>query len=102
MKSQPSERFLGAILRGFDNEERNGKPVTCSGIWDQVVMECFHTPNGFRTMFDWDTSRGAGNRNRIGTIADCIKAGIAPGLELYIGAVTQPGQKGREYVRRTG
>ncbi len=94
MKSQPSDLFLGAILRGFDKEEYNGK-VTCSGIWDQICMRCIRTPQGFVKMFEWDTSRGAANRNRIGTIADCIKGGMVPGLELY------KNEKGCEFVRRT-
>jgi hypothetical protein len=102
MKSQPSEMFLGAILRGFDAEERSGKPVTCSGIWDQVCMECIHTPKGFITMFEWDERHPVGSKNRIATIADCIKAGMVHGLELYVGAVTRHGKNGREFVRRTG
>ncbi len=92
MKSRPSDLFLGAILRGFDKEERSGKPVTCSGIWDQVCMECLRQTGGFLAMFEWDKRKAS--QNRIGTIADCIKGGMVPGLELY------KNEKGREFVRR--
>jgi hypothetical protein len=93
MKQQPSEVFLGAILRGFDKEKHSGKPVTCSGTWDQVTMECFRTYKGFLRMFEWDTRKG--KQNRIGTIAECIKGGLVPSLELHID------DKGHEVVRRS-
>jgi len=79
--AKPSERFLGAILRGFNAEERTGKAVTCSGIWDRVVMECLQEQGGFTTMFAWDTSQ-AMSINRIGTIRECIERGLVPGLRL--------------------
>ncbi len=44
-------------------------------------------------MFEWDTRKG--KQNRIGTIVDCIKGRMVPGLELY------KNEKGREFVRRT-
>jgi len=31
-----------------------------------------------------------------------ILRGLVPGLELYTGAITRQGQKGRKYVRRVG
>jgi len=79
--AKPSECFLGAILRGFDAEECTRDVVTCSGIWDHVVMECLGRRHGFETMFAWDTSR-AKSINRIGTIQECIERGFVPGLRL--------------------
>lgn len=76
----PSQRFVGAILRGYDKEAKSGE-VTCSGIWDQVVMECFGRSGAFQAMFEWDTSK-AQTKNRIGTIAECIRRGHVPGLRL--------------------
>ena len=88
---KPSEYFIGAILRGFDRSEaeRDG-PVTCSQIWDYVVMECLHKQD-FVTMFAWDTST-AKNKNRIGDIMECIRRGHAPGLRLV--------EEGRTFVER--
>lgn len=83
--NNPSDYFLGAILRGYDAERaaHPDKPVTPSAIWDQAVMECLRRGQGsFTTLFEWDTSRGAGRRNRIGTIAETIEAGLVPGLRL--------------------
>ena len=81
---KPSEYFVGAILRGFDKAEaeRDG-PVTCSAIWDYVVMECLRRHDGFKTMFAWDTST-AQNKNRIGDIMECIERGHVPGLRLRL------------------
>ena len=78
---KPSEYFMGAILRGYDAEAKISKPVTCSGIWDHVVMECLRRQGGFEIMFEWDTSK-AQSINRIGTIQECIKRGHVPGLRL--------------------
>jgi len=89
---KPSQRFIGVILRAYDKEAQNGCAVTCSGMWDHIVMECLHSGRGaFDIMFDWDTSQ-AQNKNRIGTIAECIRRGHVPGLELAQ-------DRGREYVR---
>lgn len=79
---KPSEYFVGAILRGFDRAEaeRDG-PVTCSQIWDYVVMECLRRHDGFRIMFAWDTST-AKDKNRIRDIMECIERGHVPGLGL--------------------
>jgi hypothetical protein len=90
----PSEYFLGAILRGFDRAKVEGKPVTCSAIWDYVVMECLRRHDGFRTMFAWDTST-AQYKNRIGTIAECIERGYVPGLRFS-------SEGGRRYVIEEG
>jgi hypothetical protein len=79
--AQPSQQFLGAILRGYAAEERSGKAVTCSGIWDQVCMECLRLPSGFKAMFAWDESK-AQHINRIGTIQECIARELVPGLRL--------------------
>ena len=78
---KPSQYFMGAILRGYDKEAKKNGEVTCSGIWDHVVMECMRQRNGFTVMFDWDTST-AQSKNRIGTIAECIRRGHVPGLRL--------------------
>lgn len=68
---KPSEYFMGAILRAYDKAEREGGPVTCSKLWDYMVMECFYAPGGFKTMFSWDTSN-AKNKNRIRDISETI------------------------------
>ena len=78
---KPSEYFLGAILRGYDAEAKKNGKVTCSGIWDHVVIECLRE-HAFITMFEWDTSK-AKNINRIGTIQECIKRGYVPTLRLW-------------------
>jgi len=77
----PSQYFVGAILRGFDRAEaeRDGQ-VTCSMIWDYVIMECLHRGD-FETMFAWDTSI-AQNKNRIHDIMECVQRGHVPGLRL--------------------
>lgn len=89
---RPSEHFVGAILRGFDKaeKERNGS-VTCSQIWDYVVMECLRRHGGFKIMFAWDTST-AKNKNRIRDIMECIERGHVPGLRLRV--------EGRSVVER--
>lgn len=80
---KPSEYFIGAILRGFDRAEAECKgPVTCSQIWDYVVMECWHKGD-FVTMFAWDTSK-AQHKNRIRDIEECIAHGHVPGLGLVL------------------
>jgi len=93
--AKPSEYFLGAILRAYDREskitDRVTCSVTCSGLWEHVVMECLRH-NAFLTMFEWDESR-AKNINRIGTIAETIRRGFVPGLRL----VTD--EKGHEVVK---
>ena len=86
---KPSEYFVGAILRGYDREAQGGE-VTCSGIWDHIVMECLQG-HDFATIFEWDTSK-AKAKNRIGTIATCIERGFVPGLRLDYN------DKGREVV----
>jgi hypothetical protein len=78
---RPSEHFIGAILRGFDKAQAEDKPVTCSAIWDYVVMECLRRHDGFKTIFAWDTST-AQNKNRIRDIMECIEHGHVPGLRL--------------------
>jgi len=80
---RPSQYFIGAILRGFDRAENEGKPVTCSSIWDYVVMECLRRHDGFKTMFAWDTST-AQNKNRIRDIMECIERSHVPGLRLRL------------------
>ncbi len=77
---KPSQYFVGAILRGFDKAEAEGKSVTCSKIWDYVVVECLRQGD-FETMFTWDTST-AKSKNRIGDIIECIERGYVPGLRL--------------------
>lgn len=89
MKNQPSDEFIGAILDGFLAEEMTGQDVTPSAIWTQV---CMKMPGDFRAMFAWDVGRQE-NVNRIGTIADCIKAGMVPGLVL------SANEKGRMIVK---
>ena len=90
---KPSQYFIGAILRGFDAEtEKNGE-VTCAGIWDHIVMECMRRQGGFEIMFEWDTST-AQSKNRIGTIAECIRRGHVPTLSLA------KNERGREVVVR--
>ena len=90
---KPSQYFVGAILRGYDQEAKNGCAVTCSGIWDHIVMECMRQRGAFETMFEWDTSK-ARNINRIGTIAECIRRGHVPRLQLA------QDNRGWEYVER--
>ena len=90
--ARPSEHFIGAILRAYDKAVQKGKPVTCSHLWDHVVMECLQRGGGFRTMFAWDESK-AKNINRIGTITETIRRGHVPGLELHI-------VQGRQFVRK--
>jgi len=87
---KPSQHFLGAILRGYDAEAKKNGKVTCSGIWDHVVIECLRE-HAFETMFEWDTSK-AKNINRIGTIAECIERGHVPTLSLA------KNERGREVV----
>ena len=87
---KPSQHFLGAILRGYDAEAKKADEVTCAGIWDHVVMECLRERN-FNVMFEWDTST-AQSKNRIGTIAECIRRGHVPTLSLG------KNSKGREVV----
>ena len=89
--AKPSELFLGAIQRGYDKEKMPGKLVTCSDIWNQVVMECVRVQGGFITMFQWDKSK-AKTKNRIRTIAECIRRGHVPGLQLG------EDERGREIV----
>jgi len=89
-RQKPSEYFLGAILRGYEKEYADKGEVACSGIWNQVVIECLRASGAFPTMFEWDKRKG--NVNRIGTIADCIRAGLVPGLRLEMN------EKGRERV----
>jgi len=81
-RQKPSEYFLGAILRGYDKEKATGSEVTCSAIWNHVCRECIQRPGAFLTMFEWDTRKG--KQNRISTIADCIRAGLVPGLKLEV------------------
>ena len=54
--------------------------MTCSALWDRIVVECMSVPGGFSAMFAWDTRSGI--RNRIGTIQECIGARLVPGLRL--------------------
>jgi hypothetical protein len=91
---QPSEYFLGAILRGYEAEAAQGGWVTVSGIWNRVVMECLAARDGFETMFTWDTRAGADKRNRIADIAEAIRQGYVPGLKMGLNG------KGREIVVR--
>lgn len=83
---RPSEHFVGAMLRAFDKAEAQGGTVTCSKMWDYVVMECFRISGGFKIMFAWDTSK-AQSINRIGTIEQCISRGYVPGLAVDDGFV---------------
>ena len=78
-RDKPSENYLGAILRGFDKAKQERGEVTPSKIWDYVVMECFRTQGGFRTMFAWDSRKSV---NRVGDILQVIEAGFVPGLRL--------------------
>ena len=92
---KPSQHFVGAILRAYDKEAETGCAVTCSGMWDHIAWECMRSGQGaFDTMFGWDTSTAAPDRERrIGTIAECIRRGYVPGLELA------QDRRGWEYVR---
>jgi len=92
MKNQPSEMFLSAIMDGYLAEALGSDNVTPSAIWDHVCMACIRRSDGFREMFAWDVGRSQ-NVNRIGTITDCIKAGLVPGLVLAMNA------KGRQIVK---
>ena len=92
--AKPSEYFLGAILRAYDKESAKHERVTCSALWDHVVMECLRASDGFRTMFAWDESK-AKNKNRIHTIAETIRRGHVPGLAL------STDDRGREVVIRS-
>jgi len=87
---KPNEYFIGAILRGYDKEAQIGE-VTCSGIWDHVVIECLRHTDAFETMFEWNTSK-AKSKNRIGTISETIRRGYVPGLQLG------QNERGREVV----
>lgn len=79
---RPSELFIGAIRRAYDRAvDKRGMYPTSSSLWDFIVMECWQTPGGFITMFEWDTSK-AKNINRIGTIMECLERGYVPGLKL--------------------
>ena len=89
--ARPSEYFLGAILRAYDLSDGKGKPVTCSHLWNFIVMECLRSKDGFRTMFAWDASK-AQNINRIHTIAETIRRGHVPGLVL------RQDERGGEFV----
>jgi hypothetical protein len=81
----PSQYFVGAILRGFDRAEaERADPVTCSMIWDYIVMECLRRYDGFNVMFAWDTSTAVGV-NRVNDIMECIRRGLVPGLRLVVG-----------------
>ena len=91
---RPSELCAGIIRRGYDRAKAEGKPVTCSDIWNHVVMECLRQEGGFLAMFAWDTST-AKCKNRIGTIAECIERGYVPGLRLS-------DEGGRRYVVEEG
>ncbi len=80
----PSDLFVGAILSGYhiEREKHPDRPVTCSHIWDRVVIQCLMLPpDGFRDMFAWDVSRAA-HINRIGTIRQVIAAGYLPHLTV--------------------
>lgn len=81
---RPSEYFLGMILRAYDKARKNeyGAHVTPSKIWNYVVMECLANRD-FVTPFAWDTST-AKKKNRIRDIAECLKQGLVPGLELAL------------------
>ncbi len=92
-RQKPSEYFLGAILRGYDKSVAERGSASCADIWNYVCMECLRRTEGFLIMFEWDARKG--NINRIGTIADCIKAGLVPGLEL------EQDERGRERVVST-
>ena len=92
--ARPSEHFLGALLRAYDRELASEGRVTCSGIWDGIVIECMRSPIGsFDLMFEWDKSK-AQRKNRIGTIAETIRRGHVPGLSL------DTDERGREIVVR--
>lgn len=75
--AKPSEHFIGAILRAYD--KATDDPITCSELWDHIIMECFQTSKGFVTMFEWDESK-AKSKNRIHTIHETIRRGHVPGL----------------------
>ena len=88
---RPSEHFKGAILRAYDKAKTGGRPVTCSALWDYIVMECLRRRDGFTTMFEWDTSK-AKSINRIGTIRETIERFMGGLLRL------ERDEKGREIV----
>ena len=92
--ARPSEHFIGAILRAYDLSGGKGKLVTCATLWDNIVMECLRSHDGFRTMFAWDESK-AKNINRIGTIAETIRRGHVLGLTL------EQDERGHEIVKET-
>ena len=78
-RDQPSEHYLGAILRAYDKAKKEGGQPTPSKLWDYVVMECLHSSGGFRTMFAWDRRK---NVNRVGDIMEVIEASFVPGLRI--------------------
>ena len=69
-RSRPSEHFLGAIARAYQAEAQTGKPVTCSALWDRIVVECMGVTGGFSTMFAWDTRTGSKNNYGTGWSAE--------------------------------
>lgn len=93
--NQPSDYFLGAVLRAYDAEAATGLPVTPSGIWTAMCCEAVRESGAFIKLFEWDT-RKARMVNRIGTIKEVIACGQVPGLRLGTD------ERGRWVVRQEG
>lgn len=81
LRCTPSDYFIGAIRRAYQQAQKSHSPVTPSGIWDYICMAGFPVHGEFVALFAWDTSN-AKSVNRIGTIMETIKAGYVAGLRL--------------------
>lgn len=80
MRDKPSDHFIAAILRAYEDEQALGKGVTPSAIWDHICMRAIQQRGEFKTLFEWDHRKAS--QNRIRTIMDVIEAGYVPGLAL--------------------
>ena len=82
LRDKPSDMFVMAIRNGYRRmrDAWPGQPVSCSEIWNQIIPVCLQQERGFERMFAWDYRTG--RQNRIGTIAEVIRAGYVPGLTV--------------------
>lgn len=79
--AKPSEYFVGAILRAFDQASEKPGSITASALWTHICIETATILGGFTKMFEWDESK-AQSINRIHTIRETISRGFVPGLVL--------------------
>lgn len=80
--SEPSALLCETIHAGYHLLESGGY-VTPSKIWNEVVKVCIKRPSHFTEMFAWDVKRKVNqSRNCIGDIAEIIRQGYVPPLEL--------------------